>query len=485
MRAVINKNYKYILLALFFGVLNNSIEGINYYNTFETLRLVPSETQADYSSHFLIRHVFYYFGTFIISFLFTKYESKKNRKLRLSKINKNIIEATNSENTMPGAANNRDGSQIIFIHRGLRDYSTISFTYFLFIIFLWVLIEQIIEKYNRTLSHLDFWMFELIIISFLNAKMSKLQIYSHQKFVLVFNLIPIIFKIMTIFLSFKSKEDDKSNNDYKDNEGNLKFLYLVYWFLIPLSQLLYIPLITIKSYVYIKVKWLMDLKYISANKLLTFYGIIGTFLYFIICIISTFFECKVSTDENTNIYDYVCGFNDTDNSKIYFENYSLYFKISSEAKQILAEIIALILGIITFYCYKYFSMMIIKCLTPVHLILISPMYFFFFKLALIIYNIFYQIVNKEGKFLDGSEMKYTKTKFCLDVSGDICSFIGFLIYLEIIELKIFKLNYNVRKNIIRRSEEDTLICDQIYEGNIIDDDDEEENDKNDNITELT
>lgn len=58
-------------------------------------------------------------------------------------------------------------------------------------------------------------MFELIIISFLSAKMSKLEIYSHQKFVLVFNLIPIVFKIMTIVLSFESNEDDKSVNKYK------------------------------------------------------------------------------------------------------------------------------------------------------------------------------------------------------------------------------------------------------------------------------
>ena len=113
------------------------------------------------------------------------------------------------------------------------------------------------------------------------------------------------------------------------------------------------------------------------------------------------------------------------------------------------------------------------------------MYFFFFKLALIIYNIFYQIVKREGKFLDGSEMKYTKLKFFLDVSGDICSFIGFLIYLEIIELKIFKLNYNTRKNIIKRRQEDSLICDDFYNENIQEDeDDDEENDNNYNCTEL-
>ena len=392
MRLAINKNYKYILLALFFGVLNNSIEGINYYNTFQTFRLVPSDTQVEYSSHFLIRQVFYYFGTFIISIIFTVYESKKNRRINNS-INRKTINTVESSKTNSSGANSRAASQIIYIYKGLKDYSKIPFIHFIIIIFLWVLIEQIIEKYNRTLSHLDFWMFELIRISLLSAKIFKLEIYSHQKFVLIFNLIPIIFKIITIILSFKSNEDNESNNKYKDNNGNLKFLYLVYWFLIPLSLFIYIPLITIKSYVYIKMKWLMDLKYISVHKLLLYYGFIGAFLYSIICIISTFYECKVSTDDNTNIYDYICGFKDDDNQKIYFENYSLYFKISSKLEQILLEILALILGIITFFYYKYFSVMIIKFLTPVHLILISPMYFFFFKLVLIIYNIFYQIIK--------------------------------------------------------------------------------------------
>ena len=83
--------------------------------------------------------------------------------------------------------------------------------------------EQTIEKYNCTLSHLDFWMLELIIISYLNAKIFKKQIYNHQKFVLIFNLFPIIFKIITIFLSFKGNKDDESNNKYLDNKGLLNY----------------------------------------------------------------------------------------------------------------------------------------------------------------------------------------------------------------------------------------------------------------------
>ena len=45
-------------------------------------------------------------------------------------------------------------------------------------------------------------------------------------------------------------------------------------------------------------------------------------------------------------------------------------------------------------------------------------------------------------------------KFLLDISGDIASIIGFLIYLEIIELNFCKLNYNLKKNIISRGEND-------------------------------
>ena len=56
----------------------------------------------------------------------------------------------------------------------------------------------------------------------------------------------------------------------------------------------------------------MDLKYIPLNKLLSYYGIIGAFLCFIIILISTFNECQsvlnMLTEANRTYYfsDYVC-----------------------------------------------------------------------------------------------------------------------------------------------------------------------------------
>ena len=63
--------------------------------------------------------------------------------------------------------------------------------------------EQIIDKYNCTLSHLDFWMIELMIITYLCSKKLHSEIYKHQKLVLYFNLIHIIIKINTIIFVFK------------------------------------------------------------------------------------------------------------------------------------------------------------------------------------------------------------------------------------------------------------------------------------------
>ena len=41
-------------------------------------------------------------------------------------------------------------------------------------------------------------------------------------------------------------------------------------------------------------------------------------------------------------------------------------------------------------------------------------------------------------------------KFLLDISGDVFSIFGFLIYLEMIELNFCGLNFNLEQNIINR-----------------------------------
>ena len=75
-----------------------------------------------------------------------------------------------------------------------------------------------------------------------------------------------------------------------------------------------------------KIKYFMELKNVSQNKLFFTYGLIGTILYFAVIGVSSFIPCngkeKVENDNNTHIYKYICKVN---NTYYYFENYTLYF----------------------------------------------------------------------------------------------------------------------------------------------------------------
>ena len=105
-------------------------------------------------------------------------------------------------------------------------------------------------------------------------------------------------------------------------------------------------------------------------------------------------------------------------------------------------------------------MMIIKYLTPVHIVFLTPIFYFLFKFVLIIYNIIYcSARNDFCKFFDNSKVHLLYEKFILDILGDIFSFFGFLIYLEIIELNCFGLNYNLRNKIIKRADSELMKID--------------------------
>ena len=94
--------------------------------------------------------------------------------------------------------------------------------------------------------------------------------------------------------------------------------------------------------------------------------------------------------------------------------------------------------------------MIIKYYTPIHVIFSYPVQFFIEKTFLLIFT---AIFFPDELFSKQNQLK----KFLLDESGDIASIIGFLIYLEMIELNFWGFNYNLKKNIINRGESDYKI----------------------------
>ena len=441
-----NKYFIYILLTIFFKIVNDSLYGFNYNESFEDVKIFNTPTQDYFSWHSLIHQIFGYFGTTILSIFFYKYE------LNVLKKEKKSDRVTNTSND-----NKKKNIQIKLIHNNAEDKIDIksdkcSFMICLIVIFLWINEEQLIELYNLALKDLDFWMFELLIVTYFSVKMFKIEIYSHQKCAMWFTLVPCSFKILTIVLS--------SLGNIDMNGKILPILYIYKKVLyIPIGILFYIILIIIRAYVNTKIKWFMDLKYISPSKLLIFYGIMGTIICTSVTIVSTFIKCDIS-DHKQKLYNYyICKipYNGSDikinSTERYFENFYIYFdtflgKVNTEHNyiEIIYEIIIIVVGMITFFFHKYFMIKVIQNLTPVYLVLSNPLYYIFQKTILVI-----NTVIKKGTFFSNDAIDFIISKFILDSAGDLFSIIGFLIYLEIIELNFGDYNYNTKINITRRS----------------------------------
>ena len=299
--AKFNKKHLYILYSILFLILKDFSFGFNYNDSFTPL-LDGNNANENFSEHYLIKNILCYIFTFIFSLILYVFERKKIEKNLKNK-------SENGDNALVSPS----FSQIKYIHHVSKNIylSNKSILFFLFIIFMWILEENLIQIFS-VLKDLDFWMIEIIIISYMTSFLFKTKIYIHHKMIIYLNLFPIIFKIITIILSFKdecNKGDDyyyyyyKLNNSYKCLSKNeitnkqkdskrLKNYYVMNPYIVPVGIFVYIILITLRSYVNSSLKWLMDLKYISDKKLLMIYGIFGAIISFIICIITTFVKCK-------------------------------------------------------------------------------------------------------------------------------------------------------------------------------------------------
>ena len=434
-----NQYYKYILLSTLFLFLNYMTFGINYQNSFVEIKLFPEKRQHFFSKHKYIHFIFCYFFTFL--FRIKSFSSIK----------------------------------VIHNNTGTLYFSTNSFLNLLFTIFLWVIMDFFMDFYTNTLKDLDFWFFELLILSDISKKMLKFKLYSHQKLAIYFNSSLCITKMISIILSFN--DDENSKYLWYTNASFLKIFFGIFF---------YFCLISIRSYVNSKIKVYMDLKYISVNKILMLYGFFGTIIYTIICLITSSVECTSSSIFNNKVTNenFVCKvpynntinfnnsqFNLTEKDNIfYFDNFDIYFKTFkySDNIEIFKEIAIILFAGITYFYYKYFCLIIINHLSPIHYIFSNVIFSSIKKIALPIYTLF-----NVGSFFNSEHIKNITAKYILDISGDFLSLIGFLVFLELIELNFCGFNINLRRKIIDRSEfESNTLLDENF-----DDDDENGNNK--------
>ena len=429
-----NKNYKYIIFTCIFNYLSYYV---NYGFLNEDLPAeIINPDSRDLYTHPFINDIFNFIGIIIISIILYKCSEKK------SNINKQSNEKDDNEE--------KNSSEILLIHNDIKDEinKNISLLKLIFILSYWIFIDHIV-KIIQPLIIFNYWMFELLFISFMTSIFLKAKIYSHQKIGIFINsLFCLIFKLFGFIYS--SNEENNLNMKYK--------------ICIPISIIFYLFIINSTSYIYTQLKFYMDLKFISQTKLLILYGTIGFVLSIISCIIETSLKCVGKEEEffcNVYINRTIIIENKINNETIityetninrYIENFHIFIEEFSflDKKDRIIEIVLFFIGVIFYYCSLYFDMLIINYLTPMHFIFSSLIYLFLIELIDYIRNNIQteNIFNKEN------------IAYYCDFSAYIFSFIGFMIYLEIIELNFCNLNYNLRKYINKRSDED------IYEYNI-------------------
>ena len=434
----IHAYYKYI----YFYIISHFIN--KYLFKKDVLSKIGEFSFPIISSHMLIKQILMYVLMFFISiflFFYEEYQKKKKGPDYISKKRRKTTFKLIYKNQLEGK---------------------VSIIKILLIIFVLVIETELQNTFYAVgFDGLDYWMFELLFIYYISSSMLSTPMYAHQKYSMFFIFIFCsLMKTISIILNYF----DERNKIYK-----------TYNVFIPIGLLIYILISFLRAYVVCKLKWCMDLKYISSGKLLMFYGIIGAIITSGACVITSIYPCEdtlISYKEMTNICRQNIPYNNGTHNITYnyYDSYQLFVKqlLDKDKLYTFKNTCLLFLRTTIFFFIKFFSMQIIKYLSPAFFICASYLYYFFLRLV----NIIIDLIKNN----DIESYNY------LDFIIEIFSIVGILVYIEFIELNFCDLNYNLKKNIIQRSLIDSKNT-EIAE--ITDDDIEEGGENNANVSNNT
>lgn len=428
-----DNRYSNIFLSIIFKILCQCFYGMNNNEVFKTIKFFKKSTLSD---NILIHYCFNYFFISLIWFCYNLYNYCINKKTK-----KNI------NNNKPTKS-----LKLIQYDAESKRKTNKEFLIIFFVCVFWVIEEFCMQCFIVFFKDIDIWMVELFIYSLLNKFIFKQNIYRHQWLAIYISFGSLILKIISIIMT-------KCGEDFYKFEDELPILYVIKWEVLIFGTFFYLILIAIRASINIGLKWIMEKIYTPINKILFLYGSTGFIISFICIFLSSIKECNtrfsseynIPNNTNFNYSNYFCKAidntkfnisNNNTNSSEYLTYYKFYFNNWKSFWEY--ELIAIFSWAIAFFFFKYYSLKIIKILSPAHFIFSIPIEFFFEKLI----NIFYEL--NQFKFFETTE-QFKKKKFYLDIGGDIITIIGLLIYLEIIVFQFCGFDYNLKNNIIRRA----------------------------------
>ena len=420
-----NKKNIYIILSVLFLLITKYFLGYKFDE--EDKLEIKFLDNGVFSEHYLIHQIFFYLFCIIISGVLFIWE-KIMQKISLNK-EKNNQELSKDIRTLDSLV--RDLT-LIYREAYEKDKPKFPKIFIVSTLILYIILEQANLIFKKFFLNMDFWMIELYIVAYFNYKIFKIRIFRHQMLAFSINLISIILNTLSVILTIKEEKEEKA-------------LYVKYKLLVIIAFIIYCLYAFFISYTFINIKKLMDLKFMSFNVILLVYGIIGFIFCICFCLLVGNFSCQ------NDIAKYLFKVKD-ENDQTYIDNFNVYYNSFINSSYKGNEIILVISCSLSFGLYKLFSFKIIEELTILHKIFSDPIYYFFQKIVI--------LCSRAVQIHEMNDIIITN--FIIDLLSDFLSFIGYLIYIEIIEINICNFNYNLRKNIMLRGRTES----SIYDGNL-------------------
>ena len=319
-----------------------------------------------------------------------------------------------------------------------------------------VIIHDFINSQNNPVG---FWALEIFYICIFSYFIFKIYIHKRIAIYIMFGVSIITF--IEFFLPRTKTEDPEKKNDLTDknvfDKITIKFgTYAIFLFILA-NEVLHI----LRDFCWVKGKYLMDIKSFSPAKIFMTIGCFGFIFVIILFSIFTYVPCKsfnhiekkgdlyinLDTNKTLELYKECCQLKDYDeNTKALFLLYDSMKLISREysntEKENMLEIFLIIPLLFIFLLINEISLIMMVKYTDANNILIYRNIYYFIKRIIVI------IINK------GDEKYLKYLNFFLIEFEELVSILSNLIYIEVLELRFCRLNYELKKNITMRGSKD-------------------------------
>ena len=423
-------NYsKYFLLILgicIFKFLKQSL--FNFFQIYPPSQSGIFGFQPVLNGHFVIQSIYTYISYIIFSLLL-KLISKKLSKNNDSNILERQMTRNQTFKIKSRSKTFEDEPDKFSIKKLLKAIAICS------VIVIHADFSKVMYLYDISLFNI--WTFYIIFILLFMKRHFIIQIFRHQKYSMIFVIvICTILLLLSTFFPYNKQSDLNAYQKVKALTGSY------YYFILFLFLFIILNCMTAFFLVYSKA--LMEIEMIPPYILILITGIIGLILNLILLTFTSCFKCTMNNFIRNICITFINEGSYYDNLLIYFSNMKSKYNNSLTKKEFFVERFVvypfyLIFSFLEFAC----QMFAVYYLNPNYILIKDPIYFGLLRLVLLFYNI---------KNL--STYLYIYQFFLLEFA-EIFAFFGYLVYLEILELKFCGLDKDLKRKIIKRNDLET------------------------------